>query len=69
MRPSTAITYADDRVTAVPLRSAAPPLRLVIGHIGGKPRRLVQAFIDASKGYFSQPEASRLVVLDWSARA
>ena len=67
MRPSSAATYADDRVVAVPLRTASPHLRLVVGRLGGKPRRLVQTFIKASKQYFSQSEAGRLVVTSSSA--
>ncbi len=62
MRPATAITYAGDEVVAIPLRSDARALKLVLGHVGGKPRRLVQAFIDAARDHFAQPSAGDLIM-------
>ncbi len=62
MLPSTAITYAGDEVVAIPVQSEVRPLRLVLGHVGGKPRRLVQAFMDACAGYFAQDAARELIV-------
>ncbi len=62
MLPLTAITYAGDNVTAVPLQSGVRPLELVLGHLHGKPRRLVQAFMDATQNYFALASASNLIV-------
>jgi DNA-binding transcriptional LysR family regulator len=62
MRPSTAVTYAGDGVVAVPIRSETKPLKLVLGHLGGKPRRLTQAFTDACRSYFARPAANDLIV-------
>ena len=63
MRPATDVSYAGEAVVAVPLRSPAPPLRLVLGLQSGKPRRLVQAFADACRAHFALPEANNLIVL------
>jgi DNA-binding transcriptional LysR family regulator len=62
MRPATDVSYHGDEVVAVPIRSAAEPLRLVLGHLGGKPRRLAQAFMDACRVYFAAPAARDLIV-------
>jgi len=62
MRPATATTYAGDEVFAIPFRPETRSLKLVLGHAGGKPRRLVQAFIDATRQHFSKISASDLVV-------
>lgn len=65
MSPRSAITYAGGEVSSVPVRSPAAPLRLVLGHLGGNPRRLIQAFIDATKTFFAGTAAQDLVVA-WS---
>lgn len=62
MLPCSPVTYAGDEVAAVPLSSQAAPLKLVLGHLGGKPRRLIQAFIDASRSYFASEAARTLIV-------
>ena len=62
MRPATATTYAGGEVVAVPLRPGTRSLKLVLGHTGGKPRRLVQAFMDATRQHFSKSSARDLVV-------
>ena len=62
MAPHSAVTYAGDEVAAVPIRSEAAPLKLVLGHLGGKPRRLIQAFIDALQAYFAGSAARDLIV-------
>lgn len=62
MWPSTDRTYAGDRVIAVPIRSAAQPLKLVLGHLDGNPRRLVHAFIEACLTHFALPQARELIV-------
>jgi len=62
MRPKTDATYGGDRVSAVPLGFEAQPLKLIVGHLGGKQRRLVEDVISALTGYFSLPDATRLTV-------
>lgn len=62
MRPATAVTYAGDEVFTIPLRGDARALKLVLGHVGGKPRRLVQAFIDAARDHFTLAAANDLIV-------
>ncbi len=62
MLPLAPVTYAGDAVTAVPIRSSVKPLKLVLGHLGGKPRRLLQAFTDAALAYFDSPDAQALIV-------
>ncbi|MEM7223886.1 MAG: LysR family transcriptional regulator [Pseudomonadota bacterium] len=65
MRPSTSLTYAGDKIVAVPIRTADPArrsLKLVMGHLGGKPRRLTRTFMGACSDYFSRQEATDLIV-------
>ncbi len=62
MLPFSMVTYAGDEVAAVPIRTQAAPLKLVLGHLGGKPRRLIQAFIEASHSYFASEAARALIV-------
>jgi DNA-binding transcriptional LysR family regulator len=61
MRPATTTTYAGDEVFAVPFRPETRSLKLALGHAGGKPRRLVQAFMDATRQHFLENSASDLV--------
>lgn len=62
MRPASTVTYAGDEVLAIPLRGDARALKLALGHMGGKPRRLVQAFMDATREYFALTAANELIV-------
>ena len=62
MRPATVVTYAGDKVLAIPLRSDARALSLALGHLGGKPRRLVQAFMDATREHFARAASSTLIM-------
>jgi len=62
MIPAAETTYAGNGVVGIPIRSAERPLRLALGHLGGKPRRLVQAVSKAIKQYFTQSAATRLIV-------
>lgn len=62
MLPTSSVTYAGDEVVAVPIRTDAPPLKLVLGHLGGKPRRLIQAFMNAAQSYFASDAAGELIV-------
>lgn len=62
MLPSSPVTYAGDEVVAVPIKSDVAPLKLVLGHLGDKPRRLSQAFMDATQHYFASNAARDLIV-------
>lgn len=62
MRPSTDVTYAGRKVTAVPIRPAGRSLKLVLGHLGGNSRRLLRAFVEACTAYFQQPASRDFIV-------
>ena len=62
MRPATAITYAGDEVLAIPFRGDTHALTLALGHMGSTPRRLVQAFMDATREYFAFTAANELTM-------
>ncbi|MBT3556747.1 MAG: LysR family transcriptional regulator [Rhodospirillales bacterium] len=62
MRPATMITYGGEQVSAVPLPPEAKVIKLLVGHLGGRQRRLVEIVIDACKDYFASPEAESLIV-------
>lgn len=62
MRPATDITYAGDRVVAVPIRPGVEPLTIVTGQLSGKPRRVVQAFVDELHTLFSGDMSNGLLV-------
>ena len=64
MVPATSTTYGGDRVKAIPVSSRAQSLKLVLGHIPGKPRRLVEAFAEATKAHFARPDAKLLIVVN-----
>lgn len=63
MRPSTGTTYAGDRVAAIPIDPAPAPLRLVVGRVDGKPRRLVETFMRACRDHFSSRAGADTIVL------
>ena len=62
MRPETDISYAGQRVVAMPLDPPLRPLQIVMGHLADNPRRLVRAFVEETRRYFSQSEAEKLLV-------
>ncbi len=62
MRPATDITYAGDRVVAIPIRPAVEPLTIVTGQPSGKPRRVVEAFLDELHAYFASDASQSLLV-------
>jgi len=62
MWPATDQTYAGDIVKAIPIRAPSKPLKLVLGHLDGNPRRLVHAFIEACLTHFARPGAQDLIV-------
>lgn len=62
MRPRTDITYAGNAVSAVPLSPGARALKVQVGYLGGRQRRLVRLAIDACKNYFDSGKAEPLTV-------
>jgi len=62
MLPATSLSYAGDELCAIPFVEDAPSLRLVLGHLGGKQRRLLRVFSEACRGYFATELAKQLVV-------
>lgn len=62
MLPATLISYAGDELRAIPFVEGSQSLRLVLGHLGGKQRRLLQVFTEACRGYFAAERAKQLVV-------
>ncbi len=62
MRPLNHTSYAGDPLAAVPVSPAPKPLRLVLGHIQENPRRLVHAFVEQCRSYFTSDAARRMIV-------
>lgn len=52
MRPLTDESYGGETVAARPISDKLPPLTLAIGYDKSRPRRIVQAFVDACTGHF-----------------
>jgi DNA-binding transcriptional LysR family regulator len=59
MVPLSDRTYGGDRVVAVPIADALPPLNLALGYDPTRPRRLVQAFAEACRVEFAEGLAER----------
>jgi DNA-binding transcriptional LysR family regulator len=62
MLPAASLSYAGDDLCAVPFVEEAQSLRLVLGHLGGKQRRLLSVFSKACQEYFAREQAKQLVV-------
>lgn len=62
MRPRADASYAGDPLACVPLAPEVRSLQLVLGYLPGNPRRLVKAFIEECRNYFSTPAAQSLIV-------
>lgn len=62
MRPRTAVSYGGNTLSAIPLHPAPQALQLMAGHVEGRPRRVVTAFLDALRGWFTGPDADSLAV-------
>lgn len=62
MRPLTSVSYGGDGLCAVPLDQTLPGLQLLSGHVAGKPRRLVSAFLDALHAWMASDQAQHLIV-------
>lgn len=56
-------TYAGDKVIQIPFDPALEPFKIVLGHLPGNPRRLVQVLTDQVRSYFRDDEAQQLRVL------
>ena len=62
MRPATHSSYAGDNVKTIPFSTPIRPLKLVLGHMGGNERRLVEVFRTACRDYFSSIDVEQLIV-------
>lgn len=62
MLPATSVSYAGDGLRAIPMIEEVQSLRLVLGHLGGKQRRLVDVFKDECRQYFAGESVRHLVV-------
>ena len=61
MRPLTDTSYAGQALCALPLDPELPRLQLFEGHIKGRPRRLVAAFVNALETFMSTQDAQALI--------
>ncbi|MGQ7846896.1 LysR family transcriptional regulator [Granulosicoccus sp. 3-233] len=62
MRPLASATQSGKPVVEVAIRPPMQSLRLVLGSLNGKPRRVVSAVRESILAYFDTPEARRLIV-------
>ncbi len=62
MCPVTRVTYAGDKVAAVPIVPPVRPLALVLGHLADRPRRLTQVFMNAFMNGFTADRTRALTV-------
>jgi DNA-binding transcriptional LysR family regulator len=62
MRPVSNLTYAGDGTSCLPIESYSIGLTLSLGHVPGPRRRVVQAFSDACRAFFSAPEGRAMIV-------
>ncbi|MDA4847162.1 LysR family transcriptional regulator [Hoeflea poritis] len=62
MLPIADVSYAGDRLSAVPIRNDLQPLSLSIGYDKTSPRRIVNHFADACRSYFRDGPGSRHVI-------
>lgn len=73
MRPLTDQTYSGTSVVEVAIRPEVQSLQLVLGYLGGHPRRLVHAVTQAFLDYFSKtsaaPAAGRQLVVPGTRRS
>jgi DNA-binding transcriptional LysR family regulator len=62
MLPATDLSYAGDRLVAVPIRDQLPPLTLSVGYSKSSPRRIVSHFVDCCRAYFRNGRGHRHIV-------
>ncbi len=62
MRPQTSLTYGGRSVAERPIAGTLPPLTLAVGYDKTRPRRLVEAFVEACRVYFETPGSARCIM-------
>lgn len=62
MRPTIAATYAGQFVKGVPIRPNPDPLRLVLGYLPDRPRRIVETFVRMIRLLFESEAVKAFVV-------
>ncbi|SEO18418.1 DNA-binding transcriptional regulator, LysR family [Paracoccus alcaliphilus] len=62
MRPVSSSTYAGDNTACLPIEESSIGLTLSLGHVPGPRRRVVQAFSEACKIFFSAPEGRAMII-------
>ena len=62
MRPATDISYAGQRVVAVPFDPPLEPLQIALGYLPDNPRRLVSAFVNEISNYFEGDDVQKFLV-------
>jgi len=62
MKPLNEVSYAGSSLIAVPIEPEVKSLKLVLGYVDEKLRRLVQAFVDECRQYFGSSKAREIVV-------
>lgn len=62
MLPATDISYAGDRLAAVPISDALPPLSLALGYDKSNPRRIVSHLVERCRAYFRNGAGQRHIV-------
>ncbi len=62
MLPATDVSYAGDRLVAIPIRDALPSLTLALGYDKANPRRLVRHFVARCLSYFDEAAGHRHII-------
>ena len=62
MCPNSAVSYAGDPLTALPISCPTKSLKLVLGYLGGNQRRVVQVVAEECRRYFNSQQAQKLVI-------
>lgn len=62
MRPVTDVTYAGQRVVAVPFVPPLRSLQISLGYLPNNQRRLVSAFVEAVHSYFKSEHVQKFLV-------
>lgn len=62
MHPASSTTYSGKHVVARPISDPLAPLTLCVAYAKARPRRLVAAFAEACRAYFSDPNTDHCVI-------
>ena len=62
MCPNTLVSYSGEKLATVPISTSSRPLKLVLGHLGGNRRRLVQVMANQIRQYFDSSKARNLII-------